>query len=75
MKVAAVVILYHPDECAIANIKTYYDYVEKIFVFDNSEVKSLIKDDLLKFSKVSFNQDFENEGISKRLNEGCKSDQ
>lgn len=71
MKIAAVVILYHPQESAFANIKTYYNYVEKIFVFDNSEVKSLIKDDLLPLSKVEFYQDFENQGISKRLNEGC----
>lgn len=73
MKIAAVVILYHPHESAITNIKTYYEYVEKIFVFDNSEVKSPIQDDLLNLSKVEFLQDFKNEGISKRLNEGCRS--
>lgn len=70
MKIAAVVILYHPNKSVLDNIKTYYDYVEKIFVFDNSEEKSLIKVDLLKLPKVAFYQDFENEGISKRLNEG-----
>lgn len=71
MKIAAVVILYHPPKDAISNIKTYYDYIEKIFVFDNSEVKSLIKDDLSELPNVEFYQDLENEGIAKRLNEGC----
>lgn len=72
MKIAAVVILYHPNESAITNIKTYYEYVDKIFVFDNSEVESLVKDDLVNLPKVEFYQNFENEGIAKRLNEGCK---
>lgn len=72
MKIAAVVILFHPPDSALTNIKTYYDYVEKIFVFDNSEIKSSIQDDLLKLPKVKLYQNFENEGISKRLNEGCK---
>jgi len=72
MKIAAVVILYHPQESALTNIKTYYDYVDKIFVFDNSEVKSALQDDLLKFSKIEFYQNFNNEGIAKRLNEACE---
>ncbi len=71
MKIAAVVILYHPTKSVLTNIKTYYDYLEKIFVFDNSEVKSLIEDDLLALPKVEFCHNFENEGIAKRLNEGC----
>lgn len=72
MKIAAIVMLYHPKESAIPNIKTYYDYVDKIFVFDNTEMKSLIHDELLKLSKIEFHQNFNNEGIAKRLNEGCK---
>lgn len=71
MKIAAVVILYHPAKDAILNIKTYYDQVDKIFVFDNTEKESAIKDELLKLSKVKFTQDFKNEGIAKRLNEAC----
>lgn len=72
MKIAAVVILYHPVSDAILNIKSYYNYIDKIYVFDNTEKQSEIKDDLLKLSKVSFYQDYNNEGIAKRLNEACK---
>lgn len=72
MKIAAVVILYHPTKDAISNIKTYYDYVDKIFVFDNTETKSEVQDDLVKLSKVDFFHNFNNEGIAKRLNEGCE---
>src|SRR5215213_7036452 len=72
MKVAAVVILYHPQESTLFNIKTYYDYVDKIFVFDNSETKSLIQDNLLKLPKVVFHQNLNNEGIARRLNQACE---
>jgi rhamnosyltransferase len=72
MKIAAVVILYHPTKDAISNIKTYYDYVDKIFVFDNTETKSFIQDDLLQLSKVALFHDFENGGIATRLNTACR---
>jgi rhamnosyltransferase len=71
MKIAAVVILYHPIQDAILNIKTYYDWVDKIFVFDNSEIRSEITDPLVQLSKIQFHQNFNNEGIAKRLNEAC----
>lgn len=72
MKIAAVVILYYPEADLISNIKTYYDHVDKIFVFDNSDSESSIKLGLLSLSKVEFFQDFNNEGIAKRLNEGAE---
>lgn len=72
MKIAAVVILYHPPATVLANIKTYYDYVEKIFVFDNTEEALPLKDGFKEFSKIIFIQDFENQGIAKRLNEACE---
>lgn len=72
MKIAAVVILYHPEENFISNLKTYYDAIDKIFVFDNSETESSVKHNLLSLSKVDFFQNFKNEGIAKRLNEGAE---
>lgn len=72
MKIAAIVILYHPAKDTIANINTYRQWVDRIFVFDNSETASAIKDDLVKLSKLEFHQDFNNEGIARRLNEGCR---
>lgn len=72
MKIAAVVILYHPAKDAISNIKTYYDWVDKIFVFDNTETGSTINDELLKLSKIALFHDSENGGIAKRLNAACR---
>ncbi len=72
MKIVASVILYNPEKETVANIKTYYDFVEKIFVYDNSTVESAIKKELLQLPKVEFYQDFENRGISERLNSACE---
>ncbi len=72
MKIAAVVILYHPKAEFISNLKTYYNYVDKIFLFDNSETQSSIKQDLLSLKKAVLFQNFDNEGIAKRLNEGAE---
>jgi rhamnosyltransferase len=68
MKIATAVILYHPCDDVILNITTYYNYVDKIFVFDNTETESGIKEKLSKFSKINFYHDYHNEGIAKRLN-------
>ncbi len=68
MKIAAVVILYHPSQDTLLNVQTYYDFVDRIFVFDNTEIKSSIQDDLLKLQKVLLFHDCKNEGIAKRLN-------
>lgn len=72
MKIAAVIILYHPGKELIFNIESYYDILDKIFVFDNSETKSAVHDDLVKLSKIELYQDFNNGGIAKRLNEACE---
>ncbi|MDB5221766.1 MAG: glycosyltransferase family 2 protein [Chitinophagaceae bacterium] len=72
MKIAAVVILYHPGQYFISNIRTYYNHVDKIFVFDNTETDSAVKEVLQQLSKVEFLQDYNNEGIAKRLNSGAQ---
>lgn len=71
MKVAAVVILYHPLEAAITNIKTYYNYFDTIYVFDNTEKETSLHDRFQKLSKIKYYHDSQNEGISKRLNTAC----
>ena len=40
MKIAACVILYHPEESILNNIKSYINHIEKIYVIDNSEHKA-----------------------------------
>jgi rhamnosyltransferase len=71
MRIAAVLILYHPDESVISNIRTYYNDIEKIIVFDNTESEPLLKEEFLKLDKVEFQHDHKNEGIAKRLNEAA----
>lgn len=71
MKIAAIVILYHPPGAVISNIRTYYNYVDIVFVFDNTETKSLLEEEFLKLSKIRYYHDYQNAGIAKRLNEGA----
>lgn len=68
MKIAAVVTLYYPGEETLVNIKSYYDYVSKIFVFDNTEKKCALYNSLYSLSKINYHHDGQNEGIAKRLN-------
>jgi len=72
MKIAAVVILYIPPDSTISNIVSYYNYVDKIFVYDNTETEPLLQESLLKLSKIEYYHDFKNEGIAKRLNLACE---
>jgi rhamnosyltransferase len=72
MRIAAVVILYHPDENVVSNVETYYDHVEKILVFDNTESEPTLKEAFSNFRKVEFYHDYKNEGIAKRLNQGVE---
>jgi rhamnosyltransferase len=69
--IAAVVILYNPIEAVLSNLKTYYPYVEKIYVYDNTEgpVKNI---DWAQFPKVEFHHDGRNKGIAEVLNQAVK---
>lgn len=71
MEIAAVVILYHPDETCVSNIKTYYDAVGKIYVFDNSEKVTVAGNAIRELSKVEYYRDSENRGLPVRLNQAC----
>ena len=70
MKIAAVVILYHPNDSFLRNIKSYYDLVSKVYIFDNTENVSPLKDELQQLEKIDYYHDYENGGLPKRLNEG-----
>ncbi len=72
MKIAAVVILYNPNENISLNIASYYNYVEKIFVFDNTEKKVSLQSVFNKLLKAEYFHDGKNEGIAKRLNTACE---
>jgi rhamnosyltransferase len=72
MKIAAVVILYHPSIDIIHNIHSYYNYVDVLYVFDNSETKSFEQDRFSTLSKIQYYKDFQNQGIAIRLNAACE---
>ncbi len=70
MKIAAVVILYHPEEQAQTNILSYAPFVDKLFAVDNTENPY--------FSMEAEGMDFiyvadqHNKGISIRLNQAAQ---
>lgn len=66
---AGVVILYNPDEKVINNILSYIDYVEKLYLIDNSDIvnKNIINK-LKCIKKVQYIYNGENLGISISLN-------
>jgi rhamnosyltransferase len=72
MKLSAVVILYYPDKDLAMRIGSYVPFVDRLFIYDNSEnnenVKPLIQP-LLSDNKVKYFHDGDNKGISIRLNQ------
>jgi rhamnosyltransferase len=68
---AACVILYNPKKEDIANIQTYLNKVEKVYVFDNTEQRSNEKL-FQNIENVSYFWDNENKGLPIRLNDACK---
>jgi len=71
MKIVAVVILYNPGKEVVSNILSYADFVEKVYVLDNTEKPGTIKDEIISLSKVVYKHDGENKGIANRLNQAC----
>ena len=72
MNIAGVVILYHPDlELLSANIQSYVSGLKQLYVYDNSESKTLgIEEALTKINpSIQYNYFNTNEGIAKRLNQ------
>lgn len=71
MNIAGVVILYHPDiQLLSENIKTYVQGLKQLYVYDNSETKTLgIEEALSKLHPfIQYHYFNANEGIAKRLN-------
>ncbi|HYK56693.1 MAG TPA: hypothetical protein VEV15_09450, partial [Flavisolibacter sp.] len=66
-KIAAVVVLYNPGETVLSNIHTYYSYVQKIYIYDNTE-NPLKTIDWSSFSKIEFYSDGRNKGLAETLN-------
>ena len=72
MKIAAIVILYHPGVSLLSNLNSYYNGVDVLYIFDNTEEKSSVVHQLSVLPKVVYLHDGLNEGIAKRLNQGME---
>lgn len=72
-KVAAVVVIYNPDKTIFTNIETYLPYVDKLYVWDNSEKEFPdIKKKLEAMPNVEYIGCEENEGLCVPFNV-CKN--
>ena len=67
-KIAAVVVLYKPSSEIIKNIDTYINEVARLYIIDNSEIKSQYLNDFLSHSKVEYLPNYKNLGIAAALN-------
>ena len=73
MKIAACVILYNTEKSIKQNIDSYINYVEKVYIIDNSAVSTVRQlYPLAGNSKIVFIHNGKNEGIAKRLNQACE---
>lgn len=73
-KIAAVVILYNPDNSVLSNINSYIDQVDKLFVVDNSEnINSPLIDRIKCLQKAEYIWNKTNIGIAAALNIGVKN--
>jgi rhamnosyltransferase len=66
-EIAAALILYNPGHNLLRNVASYYPFVEKIYVFDNSEKAVAFFDPAL-HAKIEYYHDGENRGLPERLN-------
>ena len=73
MKIAAVVILYHPEAKTIENILSYSNKVSKLYVVDNTACSDTGLVNVIRagISNSEYIHDGENAGIAKRLNQVC----
>ena len=71
-RIPATVIWYNPDNENIKNIRTYIDYVEKLYIIDNSKENNKNLADSLNILKTEYIYNDKNLGIAKALNLACE---
>ena len=72
MKISGTVIWYNPKKEQLLNIKTYIDYIDKLYIVDNSENNNceLLRD--FYSYKIEYIPNFSNLGIAAALNIACE---
>ncbi|MDR0799679.1 MAG: hypothetical protein LBN18_07975 [Dysgonamonadaceae bacterium] len=75
MKLAAVVVLYHPDDQLLRNIRSYIGGVDLLMLWENSPLadKEKIQNELAEYSgKIVFLGNGQNAGLGKAYNEAAR---
>lgn len=72
MKLAACVVLYHPDKTLIGNIQSYFNDVDFLFIVDNSDVYKAYDFSFLNINKYLYIYNKKNIGIAAALNVAAK---
>ncbi|MDD5717849.1 MAG: glycosyltransferase family 2 protein [Sulfuricurvum sp.] len=72
-KIAAAIILYHPDLSVLQNINSYLSDVDILFAIDNSEVTNpSFVEKIIRNPKIHYLSNHGNKGIAYALNVGAK---
>ncbi|HSL88363.1 MAG TPA: glycosyltransferase family 2 protein [Ignavibacteriaceae bacterium] len=71
--IAAVVVLFNPDESVFRNLYSYVSQVNKIYAIDNSElkIKNEVIDNIKKISNLEYLTNHANLGVAAALNIGA----
>ena len=74
LKLAATVILYNPEDEIYINIESYINYVDILYIIDNSthHNNNLVKRLNKNFTNIKYINNNANLGIATALNIGCK---
>lgn len=72
VKIAGVVILYYPDQSIISNIASYSNFIEKLYIVDNSEQSNQQLIQEITSARTNYIHDGINQGIAFRLNQVAK---
>ena len=71
--ISGVIVLYYPELNVVDNINSYIDYVDILFVIDNSETANTdFVNLLLSNPKICYISNNQNLGIAKALNQGAE---
>lgn len=75
MKIAGVIVLYHPDADIIKNMRSFISEIEKLYVVDNSETNDEHIRYELKTAGFNFQyiKNKQNLGVAKALNQGVEA--
>ena len=73
LKLDGVLVLYNPEETVLENINSYKEYVDHLYVVDNSDRKNhILIENVKKIDNVVYIDNNDNLGIANALNVGAR---